>query len=103
RAVGAHVSRPGLRAEGGRSRDHRLELRSVRSDHGEGRPPDTPRGRLGARVHAYLTTSAGLKVSSSNDQIRNLEPAPTKTCRAKKPALPLMATPPIGSQRPRQR
>jgi hypothetical protein len=46
----------------------------VRSDHGEGRPADAARGRLGPRVHAYLTTSAGLNVSSSSDQIRNLEP-----------------------------
>src|SRR5205085_3086629 len=37
------------------------------------------RGRLRTGVHAYLRTSAGLKVSSSSDQIRNLEPAPAET------------------------
>ena len=32
----------------------RVELRPVRRDHGQGRPPDPTRGRLRARVHAHV-------------------------------------------------
>ena len=34
-----------------------VELRPVRRDHGEGRPPDASRGRLGARVQAHVAES----------------------------------------------
>ena len=41
-------------APGRPCRDHGVELRPVRRDHRERRPPDPARGRLGPRVHRYL-------------------------------------------------
>jgi len=60
RHVGAHVPRAGVRGRCCGGRRHRgraglsVELRPVRCDHREGRPPDAPRGRLRSRVHADL-------------------------------------------------
>jgi electron-transferring-flavoprotein dehydrogenase len=58
------------------------------------------RGRLRARIHTHLTTSAGLNVLSSSDQTRNLEPRLAETCRVKNPWLPLTLTAPTATQLP---
>ena len=58
--VGAHVPGAGLRGRHRGRRRHRhrepraVELRAMRRDHRQGRPPDAARGRLRARVHADL-------------------------------------------------
>ena len=60
RDVGAHVPGAGLRGRRGRRRRHGrgearpVELRPVRRDHREGRPPDPARRRQRPRVHAHV-------------------------------------------------
>jgi len=100
RALGTNVPGAGLRAGRGWSGGHGFELRAVWCDHGEGRPPHPRRRWLGARIHPHLTTRAGLNVSSSSDQTRNLEPRPAETCRVKNPSLPVTLTGPTASQLP---
>ena len=69
-ALGAHVPRAGLRGrrgDGRRDGDREaraVELRPVRRDHRQGRPPDAARGRLGARVPAHLARRARLSPAS---------------------------------------
>ncbi len=63
RALDAHVPRAGLRGRRRARRRHRrraglpVQLRPVRRDHGQGRPPDSSGGRLGPGVHADVITS----------------------------------------------
>ena len=49
-ALGAPLPGAGLRSRRGRGGGHRVELRPVRGDHREGRPPHSARGRLGPGV-----------------------------------------------------
>ena len=42
-------------------RGHAVELRPVRCDHRQGRPPDAARGRLGPRVHRHIGTGPGVR------------------------------------------
>ena len=64
--VGEHVPRGGVRDRRG-LRDRRrpgaradgaVELRAVRCDHRQGRPPDAARGRLGTRVHPDVAATS---------------------------------------------
>src|SRR5829696_8191208 len=62
--MGQDVPGAGLRGRAERRSGHgrgpgrAVELRPVRGDHREGRPPDAARGRLGARVHAHMIRPA---------------------------------------------
>ena len=54
-----------------------VELRPVRCDHGQGRPADPARGRLGARVHAHVTqVSATACVPAPAPDLRRCLPPP---------------------------
>ena len=55
--VGTDVPGAGVRGAGRPCRDHGIELRPVRRDHRERRPPNATRRRLGPRVHRHLTGS----------------------------------------------
>ncbi len=57
RPLGAHVPGPGVRGRRRARRGDAVELRPVRRDHREGRPPHPARGRLRPRVHPHVEGS----------------------------------------------
>ena len=88
RGVGVDVprarvrGRPRRRRRDGHGRDHAVELRPVRRDHREGRPPDAARGRLGPRVHRDVGSEAQAAVQVVRGQRRARETASRRRRRS---------------------
>ena len=55
-----------------------VELRPVRGDQRQGRPPDAARGRLRARVHAHLTADGRLRSSTSSSSAPGSSASPSR-------------------------